>query len=378
MGVKVHFYRLSWIQWVCLHRLASAFLLLFVLSGSTLFDPLLALGGSGQVPHASSGIAWDNPLMGWDAFHYLHLAREGYTPNHRSNAFYPLWPLLIRLGSFFTFGDLAASGWLLANLFSVLGAMAFYHLVARLRGEKVAFWAVAVWLAFPGAVFLTFIYTEPLFFLLSMVFFDGIYRKRPWQIVVAGLFLPMTRAVGIFCLAPLGWMLLRGRLPRCQWPLILAPLCGYAAYFGIMYAYTGNPFAGFEAQQHYPNKPSIANIFDIPAIWNAFLNVGQFHGLTDSALDRVLFLIFIACLPFIWRLDQSLFFYSVGVGLIPAMSNWFFSYTRFIMMCFPVFIILGIGISRLERGWLRWGVLAIFGILQFVLLRRFANFRWAG
>ena len=112
MGVKVHFYRLSWIQWVCLHRLASAFLLLFVLSGSTLFDPLLALGGSGQVPHASSGIAWDNPLMGWDAFHYLHLAREGYTPNHRSNAFYPLWPLLIRLGSFFTFGDLAASGWL--------------------------------------------------------------------------------------------------------------------------------------------------------------------------------------------------------------------------------------------------------------------------
>ena len=177
MGVKVHFFRLSWIQWVCLHRLASAFLLLFVLFGSTLFVPLLALGGSARVPHASSGIAWDNPLMGWDAFHYLHLAQEGYTEDHGSNAFYPLWPLLIRLGSFFTFGDLAASGWLLANLFSVLGAMAFYQLVVRLRGEKVAFWAVAVWLAFPGAVFLTFVYTEPLFSAINGVFLMGSIGK---------------------------------------------------------------------------------------------------------------------------------------------------------------------------------------------------------
>ena len=137
--------QLSWVQWICLHRIASAFLLLFVLSGFILFDPLLALCGSVQEPNVKTGFAWDSPLMGWDAHHYLYLAREGYAEGRASNAFYPLWPLLIRLGSFFTFGDLAASGWLLANLFSVLGAMAFYQLVVRLRGEKVAFWAVAVW-----------------------------------------------------------------------------------------------------------------------------------------------------------------------------------------------------------------------------------------
>ena len=39
----------------------------------------------------------------WDAQHFLFLAEEGYA-EARSNtqAFYPLWPLLIRIGSFVT------------------------------------------------------------------------------------------------------------------------------------------------------------------------------------------------------------------------------------------------------------------------------------
>src|SRR5688572_22283219 len=45
----------------------------------------------------------------WDAAHYLYLAENGYRVGDLSCAFYPLWPALIKLGSFVT-GDVFSAG----------------------------------------------------------------------------------------------------------------------------------------------------------------------------------------------------------------------------------------------------------------------------
>jgi hypothetical protein len=66
------------------------------------------------------------------------------------------------------------------------------------------------------------------------------------------------------------------------------------------------------------------------------------------------------------------------LGVIPAMSGTFTSYTRFASCAFPLFIALGVGFSRREWRWPRYALLAVFATLHVVLVWRFVNFRWAG
>lgn len=256
--------------------------------------------------------------------------------------------------------------------------------------------------ASPGALFFSFIYTEPLFFCLVMLFFVGLLERRLWLLCLSGFLLPMTRAVGIFVLLPLGWQLIEEawsdwrrpsptlaavrpvrRLCACllgQRTLlgVWAVLAGYGTYFAIMYASTGNPFEGFLAQRHYPNRPSLANILNIPGFMKALVSICGLHGMTNSAIDRVLFMVFLATLPLMWRLDKRYFFYALGSGLVPALSNWFVSYNRFLMMCFPVFIVLARWLSGPEKRWLLCYYVGLAGAVQVMLLIRHINFFWAG
>jgi len=350
-------------------------------------------------------------LATWDGAHYLHLAAESYRHGDPSCAFYPLWPLLIRTTAPLLGGSLLITGLLLANVFSAAGLWLFHRLVAERHGEKAAHTSLVLMLAFPGALFLSFIYTESLFFFLAMLFLWGLVAERAWLVSLAGFLLPLARPVGIFMLLPLGWHLLEsgsrkwreekpelrvakpepaqhrqaawGRLVRAIawqriWLGVPAVLAGYATYFGMMYAATGNPFEGFEAQKHYPNSPSIANILNVSAFVRAFVAVDSLHSMTGSAIDRALFLLFLVTLPAVWRLDRRYFWYAIGTGLAPAMSNWFFSYSRFQILCFPVFIVLGRWLSGPEKRWLLWYYVALAGCVQIWFLMRHINFYWAG
>jgi hypothetical protein len=159
---------------------------------------------------------------------------------------------------------------------------------------------------------------------------------------------------------------------------VVCVAAGYAGYFALMHWFTGNPWEGFEAQRHYPNQPSVGNILDLPGFLSAFIRVGALHGVTDSVIDRALFVVFVLTLPVMWRLDRRYFWWGIGAGLVPAMSNGFFSYNRFIELCFPVFIVLGHWLGRPERwGWLAY-YLVLAGVVQVVFLIRHINFFWAG
>lgn len=238
--------------------------------------------------------------------------------------------------------------------------------------------SLTLMLLFPGAIFFSFIYTEPLFLVLAVVFVLGLDHGRYGWVVLAGVLLPLTRAVGVFCLAPLVWHLWTQRKPARLWLTLLAPAVGYAAYFALMHTLTGNAFEGFDAQRHYPNQPSIRNIVDVEGFAQAFVAVGSWHGMVDSAIDRVLFVVFLATLPAIWRLDRAWFWYALGTGLVPALSNWFFSYNRFLMMCFPVFVVLARWLDGDENRWIRRYYWALLGAVQVVFLWRHVNHHWAG
>jgi hypothetical protein len=98
----------------------------------------------------------------------------------------------------------------------------------------------------------------------------------------------------------------------------------------------------------------------------------------DSALDRGFFIMLLILLPLIFRLNKTWFFYVLAAGVVPAASSWFMSYRRYIMICFPVFIILAQGLQRLKSRWLFWYYVLMLVALQIWAVIHFANGAWAG
>ncbi len=312
----------------------------------------------------------------WDGAHYLFLSEVGYESGSSSCAFYPLWPYLVRACSFLTFHNHLAAGLILANLLSLAAFLIFHFFVELHHGLKAANTAVALLLAYPGAIFFCFVYTESLFFLLVIAFFLCLFSEKYLCVALIGFLLPLTKAVGVFCIFPLVAHLW---LRKARAPAYLAyygPILGYCCYFGIMYRATGHAFEGFEAQRFYPNQPSIGHIFDVPGVLQAAFMPLRLHGMLDSGIDRSLFLLLLGSLFAIYRLKPAYFVYAGFIGIVPALSSWFLSYTRNVMMCFPLFILFGVALSRPERRFILCYVVLLMGTLELWFLLRHINFIW--
>ncbi len=233
-------------------------------------------------------------------------------------------------------------------------------------------------LGFPGALFFGFPYTEALYLLMVIAFFWELERERYFWPCVISFLMPLTKAIGIFIVLPVAWHLYERRKRLRYWLLLLAPALGWAMYFGLMYVQTGNAFEGFEAQKAYPYSPSIKNMFNLPAFLSAFGSIGSLHGMMDSALDRGFFLMFLALLPLVYRLNRTWFWYVLPAGLVPALTSYFMSYRRYIMVLFPLFIVLAQSLAKARHRWVFWYYVAALAALQAWAVREFVNFNWAG
>jgi len=148
-----------------------------------------------------------------------------------------------------------------------------------------------------------------------------------------------------------------------------------------MAAWTGNPFEGFAAQRHW-GVHAVGNLVNVPKFVAGFFTPTAWHGFTGSVLDRLVFVGVLYALPVLWRLDRGLVVWAVWLGVIPALSGTFTSYTRYAGCAFVVFAGLGAYFAGAARGsgrwWGRWAVVGVFGVLHLVLVWRHVNFQWAG
>ncbi|MEI6394456.1 MAG: mannosyltransferase family protein [Verrucomicrobiota bacterium] len=368
---------------------------------------------------------FESHFLPFDGAYYASISEAGYRPGEQANAFYPLWPFTIRLASAGGATNRCVVALLLANLFS-LGAWAlFYSCVMTRYGARVAKWSLLWLLLFPGSLFYQLAYSESLFFLLLVALWYALETNGRTLICVLGFLLPLTRAVGIFCIIPMAWYVVRSNLSRkagerasesgalanavalfyratrretgsfcangigrsSEWPdwrstpmvwwVLLFPFFGWGCYFLVMFAYTGNPFEGFAAQSFW-GVHAINHIWDIPRFVQELFLPTNWHGFTGSLLDRTVFMLLVCLLPIMWRLDKSLIIWTLAIGVLPAMSGTFTSFVRFASVVFPLFIALAVFFERNERRWLRYGLLICFACIQVALIWRYSNFQWAG
>ena len=336
---------------------------------------------------------WERHFATWDAEHYLYLATHGYGPEVRSVAFYPLWPLVLRGATAVTGLGSVLGGLLLANLFSLAGWTLFHRVTAGRFGESLADVALALLVSFPGALFFQFIYSEALFFLLLMVLWWGLERRRDGWAFAAGLLLPLARGVGVFAVLPVAWHVAataragrKGKEPAedrnpksaaRRWLLPVAPLAGWGVYLALMWVWTGNAWAGIEAQRYW-GVHSISNLWDVLKFVNGLFEVSAWHAFTGSALDRLGFVLLLYAVPMLWGPGKDLLVWLLVLGVVPAMSGTFVSFVRFESCAFPVFLGWAAFFTGLKWRWPLGVFLAVNLALHGHLLWRFLNYRWAG
>src|SRR3989338_802593 len=156
-------------------------------------------------------------LANFDGAHYLLIAKNGYAQYQQ--AFFPLYPLLIRWLSPIFFNNHLLTALIISNISFLLGLLIFSKYLFLCHAEPVSasdftnkrsrnkfgmtknnllIWTIIFLVTFPTSFFFGAVYTEGLFFLL---FICALFFLKKDKLFLAGLFAflaTLTRLIGLF------------------------------------------------------------------------------------------------------------------------------------------------------------------------------------
>ena len=109
------------------------------------------------------------PWAHWDGVWFIRIAVDGYGAHAQSQAFFPLYPLLVRGVAVVTGHNYVVAG-LVVSLACYAGVMVvLFKLAQALLGPRVALWSVVFISVFPTALFFQAVYSESLFLVLTLL-----------------------------------------------------------------------------------------------------------------------------------------------------------------------------------------------------------------
>jgi hypothetical protein len=155
-------------------------------------------------PYGGFGDLLVAPATRWDSVWYLTIAKDGYgdAHSHAQAAFYPLYPLLMRIVGWVVGSPLLAG--ILISLVCFLGALVLLHRLVELElGTRDARGTVLLVAFFPTAFFFSAVYSESLFLLITVGAFLAARNGR-WAVAGAlGALAALTRNSGVLLRVPL-------------------------------------------------------------------------------------------------------------------------------------------------------------------------------
>lgn len=313
----------------------------------------------------------------WDGEAYLTIAQKGYVPLADGRTLYnflPLYPFSIRLLGFLI-PDLALAGFILSGVFALIAFYYLHRLTEKEFGKAAAKKAVVLLLFFPTAFFFSAIYTESLFLALVAASF---YYARSGNWIYAGLLaapLPFVRIVGLaFWIVLVVEYITQGGTTKKINPRealgFAAALAGVALFFVYSILVTGTVF-GYANQQN---------------LWTRAINSP--HVALLNAFELILFRSPVLALYSAWNLSVLGFFaatlyhaikkmrpsyavYMFLMMILPLLSSTLEGFSRFILICFPSFMILAKFLNERSKFYLPLLVLSAFFLT--ILTARFVT-----
>jgi Gpi18-like mannosyltransferase len=345
--------RKSSLFWQIITGVAVWRLLLFVLA--VLADRWLVYDPS--FPYAPEILAqlnlprWLYSWGGFDGVHYLSITAKGYADTAFVQAFFPVFPLLLRF-----FANPLLAGLILNFMLTAAVALVLYQLVLLDYSAKVAKWSFLAFLLFPTSLFLGSLYTEPLFLLLVLGSFLMARKGQwAWAGILAGL-ASGTRIIGVLLLPALLvelWLqakpksikqFIRERWRQLAWlALGLTGLLGYMYYLWLTF---GDPLYFLHVQAEFGSgrQESLVLLPQViwryvkilwtarPFDWKYFVYAQEFF-LSLGVLSALI----------VWykRIRPSYLVFSLLSFILPTLTGTLTSMPRYVLACFPLFLLLG-------------------------------------
>lgn len=325
----------------------------------------------------------------WDAGFYASIATYGYDwLNERrpadDMAFLPLYPLATRAVmavsgcgySPYLSTCATVSGLVVSNAALLAATFLLFGLTRAVAGASAAWHAVGLLMLSPAGVFLSGVYTEALFLLLTLAVFVALERRRFGWAVVFAVLACFTRSVGVALVPALLWAAYRwpdgspaARAGRMA--LALVPGVVFAAYIFGAGLYVGAPLAYFQTYNSTWERPA-GSVFGAFTAYFSGEPVSWF-GWQLSWLDLLATLGFLALGLLILRRRVAWGLYALAAIAVPVFSGTLVAMPRFGLVVFPLYAWFG---AWMRSRWRQALVYAVALALLLLVTSRFVTWRW--
>lgn len=323
-----------------------------------------------------------NTFANFDGVHYLNIAQFGYRyPGEY--AFFPFFPLLIRIVTFFTKNYLF-SGLLISQILLLCALKMLQKYLSKFKFDKADInWFLIFLVVFPTSFYLHAVYSESLFLwiLISYLYF---LKKRNY-IAVAGLGLiaGTTKIVGVLLIIPAFiHFLFYKKTKFLYWKTLIAftPLFGLLTYCIFLYLRTGDPFKFLHVMSTFGEQRKGLFVLFPQVIYRYFkifiysqYNFQYFIALLEFVIfTGFLFLIIYICFK-LYRKNTYLLFtfgiFSLINLMLPSLSGSFSSIPRYAIMSLISFIPL----MQIKNVYFKSVILFVFLLLHVILLTYFTQ-----
>lgn len=365
---------------------------------TTVIKPVGRAGTSAYIV-GSSGF-WSDHLLAawsrWDGEWYLRIATNGYQANDSTAAFFPLFPLLLKVLGTLLFGNYLLAGVLIAGLATLAAFILLYALTQRDFNSKSVATSTLIYLAiFPTTFFLSAIYTESLFLAFTLGAFLCVRHLQKWWL--AGLLMVLatwSRNLGVLLILPLGWewwTQFRDKQPfsRAQLfkllPIVLLPGLALLGWLGFNWLTLGDPFTFLKALSTAPWLRHNAWFWD--TLWQAaqtFTRPPPGSVENYNLLNFVFLVVFLSLFAvtawLVYRKQYPasyLIFFALGLLLplsAPGQGEPLVSFPRYVLVLFPAFQVLALLIRRIRLLDMLYVLIGTIALAFF--LSRFVQWYW--
>lgn len=347
-------------------------------------------------------------LANFDGVHYLLIAKQGYSQYEQ--AFFPLYPILIKLTTPIFFGNSLIAGLFISNISFLLGLWIFSKYLKLISTDSNRFQLILTILVFPTSFFFGALYTEGLFFFLFTAALYFLKKEKYFLASFFAFFASLTRLIGVFLIIPFFFHFymechrgvinlkdylnpnflisqflnfLKFLISNIQHLISLfSPLAGLGVYSLYLWKTTGDPLFFITSQPIFGANRSTHLIF-LPQVYfrylkiffNASFNFQYFVSLFEFFIFNLVFIILI--LDFIrnWKLGIrnyrriSLNLFSLVNLLLPTFTGTFSSTPRYSLFSLSFFIYL----AQIKNKWIKISIALFLFVLHIMTLAFFGQ-----
>jgi len=378
---------LGWRVLLCVFAFLSTFLIVNFGNRFAYADRVLT------ITHLPS---WIWGFGNFDGVHYLKIAQSGYAAD-LSQAFFPLYPLLIRFFNFFPKDNLLdpvlfndPSYFYTAMVLSIIffiGALYFtYKLFSENYNKKIAQISILLLLSFPTAFYFGAVYSESLLLLLTVLTF---WFTKKDKFLLAGLFAALASATKIqgailfIFLAVELWQKYRNNLSEQRkhftkdlLGILIAPL-GLIFYMVYLKNTTGDFLYFLSSQPSFGAGRSSLPLIFLPQVIYRYLKIfltvkvaslAFFNAFLEFSMTMGTVVVLIMAFK---KMKFSYWIFSILVVILPTLTGTFSSMPRYVLMAFMLFPYLAV---RYEKN-IKLIIIAQ-AFLQIILLSMFIRGYW--